>query len=280
MSKRALILDSTQLDAYLACPRYWQLGHAKQLELTTKEPSRPIIMGTFGHKLLEIYYKSKVDGSCTSLTQAIDKVISFNPAVEILPLETPDREIVRKAFRLYTYTYSHDDIRPLLEETVEVGFSLKLYEDDSWIYILEGRIDLLGTLANVQVYMDHKFQLRTKDLYKKAIQFRNYALATDKLLGVINYIRLTKEVTKDTFKRQLISFTKSELTWWRCELINIYDSIRESIETDRYDQNWSACSGKYGYACEFTQLCEEHSLEARSAKQAAFYKIKELWKPW
>ncbi len=279
-AKRALILDSTQIDAYLTCPRYWYYGHAKQLVRADAEPPRPIMMGTYGHKLLEIYYKAKLDGSCTNLSQSIDKVLSFNPPINILPLEPTDREAVKKAFRLYAYTYSASDIKPLMEDTVEIGFSHKLYEDDSWIYILEGRIDLIGTLIGETLFMDHKFQLRSKNLYKKAIQFRNYALASDKLLGVINYIRLTKEVTKDTFNRELISFTKPELAWWRCELISIYHNIRESIESAHYKQNWSACSGKYGYECEFTQLCEERSIESRKVRESAFYKIKEEWKPW
>lgn len=282
MAKRALILDSTQIDAALTCLRYWNFSHARQLEPCAKEPPRPIIMGTYGHKLLEIFYKAKVDGSCTSLTQAIDKCLSFNPdsADEQFPLEAPDRELVKKQFRLYTYTYSGSDIVPFMPETVEVGFSLKLYEDDFWIYILEGRIDLLGTLNGQELFMDHKFQLRTKDLYKKAIQFRNYALASDKLMGIINYVRFTKEVTKDTFHRTVISFTRPELEWWHRELITIYDKIRDSVETGCYSPNYASCSGKYGYPCEFTQVCEEPGPALREARLSSLYQIKKEWKPW
>ena len=135
--------------------------------------------------------------------------------------------------------------------------------------------------------MDHKFQLRSRDLYKKTIQFRNYALVMYETMGIttgiVNYVRLTKSVTKDTFKRELTQFNSLELAEWKRNLISIYDSIFDSIlivYEGIYDKNWSACSGKFGYPCDFTPLCEEYNEDIKKAKQTQLYTVREEWKPW
>lgn len=286
--KKALILDSTQIESFLTCPEHWNLSSQQQLELPG-EIRRPMIMGTYGHKLLEIYYKECATGNSKT---AAETALAFNidEPESRFPLEKPDRELVKRQFTLYTYTYrtcatrfehSREDIIPDGAEAVEVGFSEKIFEDDFWVYILEGRIDILGILAGQHCFIDHKFQLRSKDIYKKAIQFRNYAMVTKQSLGIINYIRFTKEVTKDTFSRVPISFSKQELDWWRRELLNTFRNVALSIETsgNYFEHRWSSCSGKYGYPCEFTSICEELTPELRQAKKG-LYQIKKEWKPW
>jgi hypothetical protein len=275
--KKALILDSTQIDAYINCPTAWKLGYVDNLERAEAETRTAMVMGTLGHKMLELYYKARALGS--SWGEAKDLALSYTPE-ESFPLGAIDRETVRKSFDLYTYTYVNNDIAADSPDSVEVGFSTKLYEDHSWIFILEGRVDRIGQLGGQPTWCDHKFQMRKKNLYHESIQFRNYALATGMTLGFVNYIRFAKEVTKDTFVRSTLSFTKPKLDWWKKELIAIYTSIAKSIETDSFPQHWSACSGRFNYPCEFTPLCEELNPYVRENQKKMLYQIKEEWKPW
>ena len=325
MPKQILILDSTQIDAFLTCPQLWDYGQKQRLTPCTGAPTgEAMLMGTLGHKYLELYYKAKAEGK--SQVQAIGAAEDWDPDRETclecgenkestkhlidgyediggegciplhtftpkpFPLEKPRRYEVLQRFREYSYTYTQKDIEPISPAHVEVGFSHLLYEDAERVYILEGRVDLIGKVGHnsvwidIPVWMDHKFQLRSRDLYKKSIQFRNYALVMYETMGIttgiVNYVRLTKSVTKDTFKRELTQFNSLELAEWKRNLISIYDSIFDSIHEDIYDKNWSACSGKFGYPCDFTPLCEEYNEDIKKAKQTQLYTVREEWKPW
>lgn len=311
MPKQILILDSTQIDAFLTCPQLWDYGQKQRLTPCTGAPTgEAMLMGTLGHKYLELYYKAKAEGK--SQVQAIGAAEDWDPDMEgkceicnaeshdmeladhhtftpkPFPLEKPRRYEVLQRFREYSYTYTQKDIEPISPAHVEVGFSHLLYEDGGRVYILEGRVDLIGKLSDMPLWMDHKFQLRSRDLYKKTIQFRNYALVMYETMGIttgiVNYVRLTKSVTKDTFKRELTQFNSLELAEWKRNLISIYDSIFDSIHNSFmkgvYDKNWSACSGKFGYPCDFTPLCEEYNEDIKKAKQTQLYTVREEWKPW
>jgi hypothetical protein len=319
MPKQTLILDSTQIDAFLTCPQLWDYGQKQRLSPATGAPTgEAMLMGTYGHKLLELYYKAKAEGK--SQVQAIGAAEEFDPDRETcecnkpefdeyhdfttaiaerpldidikyhpfkpkpFPLEKPKRYEVLQRFREYSYTYTTNDIEPLSSAHVEVGFSHLLYEDSERVYILEGRIDNIGKISGQQVWQDHKFQLRARDLYKKSIQFRNYSLVMYETMGIctgiVNYIRLTKGITKDTFKRELTQFNGLELKLWKTELIVIFNKILDAQNSNGYKQNWSACSGKFGYPCDFTPLCEEYNADIVKAKKQQLYTVREEWKPW
>ena len=164
---------------------------------------------------------------------------------------------------------------------VEKGFSFELLNTLDYLFILEGRVDLIGDLNGTLCFLDHKFQSRKRNLYQKSIQFRNYSLALNLPLGIINYIRLAKEVTKeDTFKRELIQFPLWEREWWRGELIKLFHHIASSMKSKEFKKNYSQCTGKFGYHCQFTKICEEHNLVTIDAIKEQHYKKKEEWKPW
>jgi hypothetical protein len=225
--------------------------------------------------------------SCTSIGCPCQE---FEP-IEF-PLSTLDRQFVRDRVLEYTMIEGTaiPELIPKSPEHVEVGFSHKLYEDQDKLYILEGRIDLIGQIANncTEGWADHKFQSRERNLYLKSIQFRNYSLVTRMPIGVVNYIRFAKKVEKDkTFKREIISFSRAELISWESELIRIFAKVQNFIVNQQFpwflddSRNWSACAGKFGYPCEFTKLCENFSQpQLIQLIEASEYKTKPEWRPW
>lgn len=309
MSKQTLVMDSSQLTTYLECPTLWGYSYGDNISKIDAPPSDAISMGTYIHKLFEIYYKGIAKGF--GMSACIEQALNFNPDLETcecgvskedheiydftlecpddkclefkgkpFPLDVTQRKLVKDRFTVHCYTYSKNDFVPLSPEHVEVGFSHKLYEDNEKLYVLEGRIDMLGTFSGVTgAIMDHKSQMRKRDLYKKAIQFRNYSLVTGASLLIINYVRLTKEITKDTYNRVVANFSPLEQEWWRGELIKLYDKILRE-RASPLEQRWDSCSGKFGYECQFTPLCEEFNSGVRKVKKQMLYHPKAVWKPW
>lgn len=332
ISKFTLILDSTQITAFLECPQMWDYQYRERLLPNDARQNTPMDMGTYGHKLLEIIYKERAKGNgndalakafeydidkktcrcshgCekhlerTTGTHEIDMEVELHagPCTSIgcncnkfnsieFPLEKPDREFVKN--RVMEYVFVEGTVIPMLipksPEHVEVGFSYNLYEDEKRLYVLEGRIDLLGQIASncENGWADHKFQSRERDLYLKSIQFRNYSLVTQLPFGVVNYIRFAKKIEKDkTFKRSIISFSRLEIDSWRSELIRIFNQIEFYLRTNQTygseGRNWGSCSGKFGYPCDFTKLCENWTNPGLiQLLKKAEYSEKPEWRPW
>jgi hypothetical protein len=100
---------------------------------------------------------------------------------------------------------------------------------------------------------------------------------------------LAEEVGPDTFKREIINFTKPEMILWKKRLIKVYDRIARFLAdsetpgfwtSDDSEPNWSACSGKFGYHCDYTTLCEEINTPVVANKIDQLYQIGKVWKPW
>ena len=302
---QTLILDSSQISSFLECQEKWNLSYIENLT-RSNVTDNPIAAGTLMHKYLEIYYKKIGEGHPP--LNAYQIAGSFNPDKEDhkdkgYPLGVDLRRRVLNRFTDYVtvYTSKKDyevakrkvyDIKfnehglPVdgtkEEPLVEQGFSYELLNNKEYLFILEGRIDLLAVLGSEHVWVDHKLQFRERELYSKSIQFRNYALATGLNLGVINYIRLHQSVNEKTLVRQPISFSSLENRLWKQELIEIFISIAKSLSNgDReFKKNREACSGKFGYPCPFTPICEEWSGETREAIKKRDFVKREEWQPW
>lgn len=285
--KQTLVLDSTQIDTFYTCPTMWDLSYSQNLTITEEEKDA-IAMGTLGHKWLELYYRYKTLGrplqECVAVANGMnpDEVDTAPEDQGTFPLDAIKRKKVKDRCQLYWMTYSSNDFMPQYENAplVEQGFSFKLFESPEYLFVLEGKIDLIASKNGSNFFVDHKFQLRERKLYNKSIQFRNYALATGLNIGIINYIRLHESVSDKTFVREPIAFSAHEMQQWRSELIDKYVEIAGMIEKNRFPKNRASCSGKFGYPCEFTKICEEPNYEVGQLIKIQQYHQKKEWKPW
>jgi hypothetical protein len=302
MPKQILILDSSQLSTFLECAQKW---HLVNIECLTKSNTvdDPISAGTLMHKYLEIYYNAK--GVGLSVDQATRKALDFDPdAIDVTdkhsyPLGKEIRQQLINRFLEYTMVYGQEDYEvackpehfididsnglPLdsyrQKPLVEQGFSYELANTSEYLFILEGRIDFIGSTHGNPLWMDHKLQFRKRSLYKKRIQFRNYSLALGYNLGIINYIRMAKDASKETLVREPISFSTNENRLWKQELTDIYiEILREQKQGLRLNRD--SCDGKYGYKCQFTDVCEEYDTKTQAAVKNRDFIKKEKWTPW
>lgn len=321
-NKFVLVLDSSQIATFLECPEQWNLSYKERLTSLGPQDTTAMDAGTYGHKLLDIYYRIKSANPGTQLNSILEACYAYNPDVDTcecgcdagmhqpiqalgiqecqrckhclkfrpkpFPLSQDVRSQVRNRFKDYVYKYQANDFVAHSPEHVEVGFSEHIFEDDENLFVLEGRIDLLGTLQGLSCLVDHKYQMSTHYLYPKSIQFKNYALVARQTLLVINYIRLGKSYKDNFLERVLVNFTVPELLAWKQKLIKIYFNIKNSIVNSNFEQQWNACKG-YGKTyslnepkyCPYTQLCEENDPQMRELRKEKLYHIKEaVWKPW
>lgn len=317
-AKKTLIADSTQIQSFLDCPTFWNLSHRQHLANKIQPPKDAMIKGTYGHKLSELYYKDRANG--IFFPQALKSALEHNIDAETnckclhpssahrqflghwvcslcngtesyfhqfdpqpFPLSQTLRNEVRDRFQMYVMTHSSNDFQPHNAESVEVGFSELIYEDSDHLFILEGKIDLLARYAEENIIVDHKWQDRATNLYKKAVQFRNYSMISGRKLMVINYVRMAPSAQKP-FERSLISFSSDEHRWWKGELVKIYFGMLRSIESNftlDNDHKWNHCKGDYGRPCEFSEICEERDQERiKLMKIQQNFVKKAEWKPW
>lgn len=325
MSKFTLAADSSQIDCYLECPQKWVNQYLKRYVPLNFQPDEALNMGTYGHKLLELFYRAKARG--LGLNDSVKLFDAYNPDVDncecncgkefhqeipelgivectrcrkctsfrpkALELPAKVRQKVRKRMVEYCFEYQREDVIPVSEQHVEVGFSEPIYEDSDNLFVLEGRIDLLGKWRGLDVFVDHKIQGMRYWLYPNSVQFKNYSLITRRT-GVINYIRLTEKVVKDeTITRSLVTLQTPELNAWHKRLIQVFFRMKKTIQAlqsskDGVERNWSACKGhkltfdknKPEY-CWYGTLCEEIDPTMLPKKEEQLFKIQEVpWRPW
>lgn len=306
MTRQIVIADSSRISTFGECPEKLNLSYKQNLTHFDDE-KEAISAGTYGHKLMEIYYNCIARGSKPDVASGIalkfdvDKEDKVDPQ---FPLSDENRKLVRSRFEKYWMLHTGRDFEPgfqrlsqyqitidenglpvdnyvdVIDPLVEKGFSYPVLDTKEYLFILEGRIDLIDTSNNLRKFVDHKFQFRERKLYEKSIQFRNYALASGCNFGIINYIRLHKSETDKTFVRQPISFNPGELQVWKEELTEIYIRMAKAEKSGEYYRERSSCPGKYGYSCEFTHICDEPNEFVRINIKNTNYKKKVEWKPW
>lgn len=280
-----LVLDSSQIMDYLQCPTLWYWKNLRLIESNFIK-RKAMDMGTIFHGLLERYYQGIINSESINSSQrfAISELKKDNK--KHLGFDKDIIEFLIQRFTQYaTYYLLAGDFIP---RRVEQGFSKIIFENEHFLFVLEGRIDFIGiTKENnpQQIIVDHKTQEKYKFLYPKSIQFRNYAFATGFNLGCINYIGLQKTVEEHTFRRDAFSFSSSYLAWWKQELIKIYCKVAHTILANQFltsdAMNYATCQNNgWGYICQFAPICEEKSEQIREGLIQIQYHQVQKWEPW
>lgn len=269
--KKVIALSSSQIAVFHQCPQKWNYLCAQELgppiPFTKPAPDK----GTVIHAVLEKYYRLRFTDVGAAMKSISDKW-EFEPStdpkkespVEAWNRRTPEEQTFLRSLMLqYAAVKSiTGDFTPLTQESVELGFSSIIYEDDDWIFALEGRIDLLAADSQIserRKMVDHKAQVKAERLYLRRPQFQTYCLASKTSTLIVNYIRLHKEMQSRTFERDAITFSKSDMDYWRDYLVRaVFGKIaRWEIEKDH-----GACGGAMDkYPCIFSDVCYEQDSE-------------------
>ena len=304
----ALSLDASQISQASFCPLSWYLRYRENLA-PTGEKREALDKGTIFHMYLGEYYLAKAEGF--TYDEACQRtVVKFKDNQEIKKLDPTGEynQALSQRFLQYVMRYSQNDLRAIKKDgtsAVEIGFSVKIYEDSEFTFIIEGRIDLIGEIEKT-LFVDHKTQGRKSNLYKYKPQFLTYALATGLEYGLINYIGMTKECTNDTFRRALIHFPPWKIAEWRKYIIERvfwpigvklkkFQYIRENCKDPQLleftqseeralfelDKRLTSCSGAFdSNSCMYAPLCETNDVQMIKTIKAFQYEKISPWSPW
>ena len=299
MSKLIITLDSSQLKSYMTCSQQWCMNYIENYQLHYTKTVY-LDRGSFVHKILEVFYILR------ALNPNEDRFKTQRTVIELWKkgklfresgLSKDDEKFICERFVQYVMTYISNDFIPQIRNGipgVEIGFSKVLYEGHDFIYIVEGKIDLISKTNHPKpfdCFIDNKSQERLKELYPFKPQFLTYAWATGFKWGIINYFRLQQKYDAEiTFRRKLIYFETWQIEKWKEVMLKIFKAIHEvmyineiddmnKLRPEMFEQNLNSCSGAHeSFPCQFAMVCENPGQEEGIKK--VYYNKREKWSPW
>ena len=281
--KTTIRADNSQINTFTSCPRKWY--YANILNLQSKGAQKPALdKGTIFHALLDFFYRKVALGA--SFDEAYKYSIETfqrNYKKGLIPSDLSANEIkflASRFFHYYSYYSVKGDYRPMVvmgRPQIEVGFSITLAETAFYLYILEGKIDMI---TSDHFFVDHKTQSRFYDHYRFDPQLLTYGIATGCTQAVYNYIGLQQKVDTDTFRRLPHKFSAEKLEQYKKYLISVFHKMALCIQQNNFPEEYTACSGKYG-PCQFHVIDEPtNSAERKMNLLATFTNTKPQWQPW
>lgn len=289
IQKQILALDSHSLSYYQHCPEEYRYKALVQIEQVNTKNA--FVQGTYWAKMLEIYYRARIKyeskwkqaGTYNDKMSALSKRLgrSANTYAGFTDIE---QNLWSTRIQLYHKTFYRENWIPL---AVETGFSFVLYEDSEYLFIYEGRPDLIMSIIDpfnnskrVTAVCDHKTRAMNRDLIDFNNQVNGYLCATQANYFFYNYCGKQMEGgPAKYFQRQLVLRPQPVLERWKLNTIQWYLKIAHSIRHNKFDLSMQ-CTGQYG-PCDFVKLCSANDkLEYDSVMNSSFKKREREWKAW
>lgn len=252
MSKVIIKVSPSRLNLIQSCSRaayyYGILGY------TSSSKPDYLVKGEVAHKVLESHYKGMGDNDCISLLR--NEIVQTQ-----IPLEAGEDMVLTMKDYFSFYPDSHLEI---LE--VEKSFSVVLYEDESVVILLEGRIDLIAMHTNFdrRIVIDHK----TSEQYKGPPikldnQYSSYSFATgipDAMENKIVWGRPKKSAFDPStkFHRNSLQYTPEDLEEWRQDSTYWVLKFHNEVEQGYFPPNRKSCK-----FCSFKSICQYSGEETR-----------------
>jgi|GEM_PF-7016117 len=290
--KTVVTLDASQMDVFGACETKWGFLYKENLRPVywDKTGTEKMDLGTLFHELLLRYYRIRALTPGTNYMLDGDKALEdFFKSGKIQELGFDLQEtgsFIRRRWADYIMKYpSNIDFIPIVangKPGVEVGFTKKLFEDETRIYLVEGKLDILSITQHKQpIFWDHKSQEQARTFFDYTIQFLTYSWATGYRYGGINYIGTQKEVNKNSFRRQMIFFPEEMIDEWEAKMLTYFHKVYSHMRLGvKLDKNLSICGGNFKYyPCIFSRICWNPP-EKQELIKWFWYAKKAPWTPW
>lgn len=298
-----LALDSTQINAWLECNKFYRLSFVESL-IPIME-AKAFTTGKLVHRMMEAYYSLKKTNPSDDAGLKTIRIIKA-----WLAQVPPDQKSgIREEYDFFAELWHEDKPQKFTDEfwkfistrfisyydqfpdesfrviSVEEGFSKCIHQSDTEYFVLEGRLDLLlqEKRTDELFWVDHKSQERTIDYYPYSVQFLNYALATGARNGMVNYFGLQESLPSGAdsfFRRQPMRFSRDMVTQWNEELVEIFRDIAAARSMDYFPKNRHACKNGLNRQCHFTRVCEQTNPAFEAGIKQSMFKKREPWSPW
>lgn len=258
-NKKTIIrISPSKIDDYQRCARLFDFRNNQNLEPMVRPAA--LDKGSLIHHMLETYYRTILEFQKDSkLNDALLRSEAAKKAIERgkdeankTDLDIKTSEEVISTFQTYHQRYVNDNWSPIF---VEQPFSFIIYEDNEFIVLLEGKIDLVVREGDRHdeklplILVDHKSGDKNYAPNILSLQFESYCLAFNTTTMIRNFIGFQKDPTL-RFSRRPISYapafleeSRKWLVFWAFEM---YRSMTEGI----YPPRRAACFG-----CSFADVC-------------------------
>jgi hypothetical protein len=269
--KTIIEFSASTLDQFQKCEQNYKYSVVDRLEPHLK--ATPLDKGSLAHVILEQYYKEIITGKDKNSAhlEAIERGRDEAPKTQLIQ---SDIDQVISTFRRYHVKYQNDSWIPL---GVEEPFYKPIYEDDNFIIVIRGKIDLrVEVLPHSKVsIVDHKTGDQNKKISPLSNQFEMYCIATGANEVVRNFIGWQKDPDLN-FSRKPIPYSKEYLDEARKQLvywgIRMY-SAEIALGNKTYEPAMTKSNCIY---CNFSDVCSSPP-SGREFKLKDNYKVREKY---
>lgn len=283
--KKNVIFDATILSSLMGCARYTDIRFGHRL-VSTRGKSNSLEVGSLIHKVLEVYYKQKIDGlpRNTAIGNALAAGMLYvggcefcanhtdtdtSPSCKHEPGEYPgvtntpeqnDKFVVGWRFALQTCEqyfdfYKNDSFIPLAIEEVRGEV---IYEDDEIRVLWKAKFDaIIDTNQIGIVSMDHKTFKQRRDKTTLSNQFSGHCVLLKSRNVLVNKIGLQTTLKLDErLVREVVPFSSDRLLEWQGEIVPYYAyKYIQFSESGYWPPNYAHCDNMFG-PCMYKPVCE------------------------
>ncbi len=283
--KKNVVLDATALSSLMACGRFHDIRFNHRL-ISSRGKSNSLETGSLIHKVLEVYYKHKINGFprataignaltagmlyitgcqfCANFTDAESKPTCGHdpdeyPGVSNTP-EKSEGFVTGWRFSLdtceqYFEHYKNDAFIPLAAETVKGDI---IYEDDEIRVVWKAKFDTIIDTNQIGIIsMDHKTFKQRRDKSSLSNQFFGHCVLLKSRNVMVNKIGLQSSLKiGDRLTREIIPYTADRILEWQGEIVPYWAyKYVQFTESGYWPPDFAHCDTMYG-PCPYKQVCE------------------------
>lgn len=264
MSKLNVVMDMSQYDMFLLCP--YRFRNRYKLNLESPNKNDALDRGTLIHVAAETYYESIKSGA--PYDYAVNSALLKLKEAFVIESNLSNDEankIVDTMEQYFDYWKVADQSFEILG--VEEPFLYLLHEDENVKIHLAGKIDLRvrDNKYNNLPY-DHKSFSRSGPVNNLSNQFRNYCIAIESNVLIVNRIGMQKTLKPhEKFLRIPLSYDHLIFESWKKNVItNIFHYLQCEAENE-WPTNETSCD-KFNRLCEYHEVCSSSGEEAKTFK--------------
>jgi len=306
--KKNIIFDATVLSSLMSCARYQDIRFNYRL-VPTRGKSNSLEVGSLIHKVLEVYYKHKINGfpRTTAIGNALAAGQMFvlgcqfcaghtdekNPPTcghepDEYPgmTNTPERSegfVVGWRFALQTCEqyfefYKNDAWIPLSVEEVRGEV---IFEGDEIRVMWKAKFDLIVDTNQIGIVStDHKTFKQRRDKTTLSNQFSGHCVLLKSRNVIVNKIGLQTTIKNidERLTREIVPYSAARLHEWQSEIVPYYAyKYIQFTESGYWPPNYTHCDNMYG-ACPYKQVCEADP-GMREEVLRNEYQLAPMWDP-
>lgn len=282
--KKNVIMDATMLSSLMSCARFHDIRFNHRL-ISTKGKSNSLEVGSLIHKVLEVYYKNKINGfkrevaigaamaagqqfvigcpRCSGFAGEGDPLCGHEPDEYPGMQNTPEQNekfTVGWRFALntceqYFEFYKNDAWIPLAAEEVRGEI---IYEDDEIRVLWKAKFDLIVDTNQIGIVStDHKTFKQRRDKTSLSNQFSGHCVLLKSRNVIVNKIGLQTTLKIDErLTRESVPYSHARLHEWQSEIVPYYAyKYIQFKESGYWPPDYTHCDNMFG-PCPYKQVCE------------------------